>query len=60
MGWMIAITSVAFVVLIVFLLSLKRIGPTQVGLMTKRYSFKKLSEDNPIAFRARQVIRPSC
>ncbi|MGB9608716.1 MAG: hypothetical protein ACPL7E_09280, partial [bacterium] len=26
------------------------IGPTEVGLVTKRFGFKKLSEDNPIAF----------
>ncbi len=31
--------------------SLRRIGPTQVGLVTKRFTFKKLSEDNPIAFK---------
>ena len=31
--------------------SIRIIGPTQVGLVTKRFSFKKLSEDNPIAFK---------
>jgi len=30
---------------------LKVIGPTQVGLVMKRLSFRKLSEDNPVAFR---------
>jgi regulator of protease activity HflC (stomatin/prohibitin superfamily) len=29
--------------------SIRRIGPTQVGLVTKRFSFRKLSGDNPIA-----------
>ncbi|WP_186403964.1 SPFH domain-containing protein [[Actinomadura] parvosata] len=32
------------------LLSLHRIGPDQVGLVIKRYSGRKLTEDNPVAF----------
>jgi regulator of protease activity HflC (stomatin/prohibitin superfamily) len=51
MAGVIAIIVVAALLVIVFLLSLHRIGPTQVGLVTKRFSFKKLSEDNPIAFK---------
>jgi hypothetical protein len=45
--------SIGIVVLLALLVlpSLRRIGPTQVGLVTKRFSFKKLSEDNPIAFK---------
>src|SRR5262245_21473231 len=41
-----------FVVLVaVFIvLSLHKIGPTQVGLVTKRFSFAKLAKDNPVAF----------
>src|SRR5262245_43535173 len=35
---------------LVVILSLHRIGPTQVGLVTKRFAFKRLSEENPIAF----------
>src|SRR5215467_13373683 len=31
-------------------LSLHKIGPTQVGLVTKRFSFAKLTKDNPVAF----------
>ena len=31
-------------------LSLHKIGPTEVGLVTKRFSFKKLDKDNPVAF----------
>jgi hypothetical protein len=50
MGWVIAIIVVALLVVLI-LPSLRRIGPTQVGLVTKRLSFKKLSEDNPIAFK---------
>jgi hypothetical protein len=30
--------------------SIQRIGPTEVGLVTKRYSWKKLTKDNPVAF----------
>ncbi|MBI1750343.1 MAG: hypothetical protein HY234_00575 [Acidobacteria bacterium] len=30
--------------------SIWRIGPTEVGLVTKRFSSKKLTNDNPIAF----------
>jgi hypothetical protein len=33
-----------------FFHSFRRIGPTEVGLVTKRFSIRKLSEDNPIAF----------
>ena len=33
-----------------FIASLRRIGPTEVGLVTKRFSFKKLAKDNPVAF----------
>jgi len=38
------------VLAILILPSLKVIGPTQVGLVMKRLSFKKLSEDNPVGF----------
>ena len=38
-------------VLVVFVLpSIRIIGPTEVGLVTKRFSFRKLPDDNPIAF----------
>lgn len=50
MGWAIAIIVIALVLLLI-LPSFRRIGPTQVGLVIKRFSLKKLSEDNPIAFR---------
>jgi SPFH domain / Band 7 family len=33
-----------------FLISLRRIGPTEVGLVTKRFSWAKLTKDNPVAF----------
>jgi hypothetical protein len=31
-------------------LSLHKIGPTEVGLVTKRFGFKKLAKDSPVAF----------
>jgi regulator of protease activity HflC (stomatin/prohibitin superfamily) len=45
------VVLVAILILIYIILkSLKSIGPTEVGLVNKRFSFSKLSEDNPIAF----------
>src|SRR5712671_5166759 len=44
---------VAFIVLFAALLifpSMHRIGPTEVGLVIKRFSIKGLLDDNPIAF----------
>ena len=46
MMWYIAVATIA----IVIVPSLRLIGPTQVGLVMKRFGFKKLSDDNPIAF----------
>jgi hypothetical protein len=42
-----------FILLLAILIlpSIRVIGPTQVGLVTKRFGFRRLSEDNPIAFR---------
>ncbi len=37
-------------VAVIFLASTRRIGPTEVGLVTKRWSVRKLPNDNPIAF----------
>jgi len=31
--------------------ALHKIGPTEVGLVTKRFSFSKLAKDNPVAFQ---------
>ena len=43
---------IVLVVVVVFVLpSIRIIGPTEVGLVTKRFSFKKLPDDNPVAFR---------
>ncbi|MGD0842250.1 MAG: SPFH domain-containing protein [Candidatus Acidiferrales bacterium] len=38
-------------IVIYSLMSIRRVGPTEVGLVLKRVGFKKLSEDNAIAFR---------
>ncbi|HET6455001.1 MAG TPA: SPFH domain-containing protein [Armatimonadota bacterium] len=35
---------------IIVLPSIRIIGPTEIGLVMKRFGFRKLSEDNPIAF----------
>jgi hypothetical protein len=44
--WLLA----AALLLLLILPSVRVIGPTQVGLVIKRFSFKKLSKDSPIAF----------
>jgi hypothetical protein len=43
--------SAAAVFLFIILPSFRVIGPTQIGLVVKRFSFKKLSNDLPIGFR---------
>lgn len=42
---------VVALVVMVILKSLHSIGAAEVGLVSKRFSFRKLDEDNPIAFR---------
>ena len=46
----VAIAIVLVMVLFSFFHSFRRIGPTEVGLVTKRFSHRKLAKDNPIAF----------
>jgi regulator of protease activity HflC (stomatin/prohibitin superfamily) len=52
--WIVLLASVAglclLAALVVYLMSFHRIGPSEIGLVTKRFSLKKLSEDNLIAF----------
>src|SRR5215510_15982599 len=43
-------TFLVLVVAVYIVLSLHKIGPTEVGLVTKRFSFRKLTKDNPVAF----------
>ena len=38
------------VIFLIILPSIRRVGPTEIGLPMKRFSLKKLAEDNPIAF----------
>ena len=42
---------VAALVVFVALMSVKVIGPTEVGLVKKQLGVKKLTDDNPIAFK---------
>src|SRR5436190_4599226 len=46
----VAALGAAVLVLAVVLKSVHRIGPSQVGLVNKNLGFKKLRDDNPIAF----------
>ena len=41
--------TLALVLMVLILPSMRRIGPTEVGLVTKRFSSRKLSDDNPVA-----------
>ena len=41
---------VALFLIYSFVHSLRRIGPTEVGLVTKRFAWRKLSKDSPVAF----------
>jgi uncharacterized membrane protein YqiK len=50
---MVLIIVVIVVVAILFVAwkSFHSVGATEVGLVGKRFAFRKLGEDNPIAFR---------
>ena len=48
-GWIALAYLIIIIFLVIVLPSFRVIGPTQVGLVMKRFSFKKLQEDNPIA-----------
>jgi uncharacterized membrane protein YqiK len=47
-GWIVG--AVVLALLILVLPSIRIIGPTQLGLVTKRFSFKRLSKGDPVAF----------
>src|SRR6059036_2715264 len=49
-SWTLWASAAAFLVLLYLLMSIRRIGPTEVGLVTKRLGWRRLSQDNPIAF----------
>jgi regulator of protease activity HflC (stomatin/prohibitin superfamily) len=44
------LVAVLFCAVVVILSSIRRIGPTEIGLVVKRWSLKKLSKDSPVAF----------
>ena len=46
----ILVIVVVGLLVITLLSSFNSIGATEVGLVTKRFSLKKLGEDNPVAF----------
>ena len=46
----VALGALVFVMVVFVLPSIRIIGPTEVGLVTKRFSFRKLPDNNPIAF----------
>ncbi len=48
---LIVVLVVLVVVVVVGFKSIHLIGPAQVGLVNKRFAFRKLPEDNPVAFR---------
>ena len=48
--WFYAFWILMIVVAVLVIPSIRIIGPTEVGLVTKRFSLKKLPDDNPIAF----------
>src|ERR1043165_73618 len=50
MELIIGIVVIALVVIVAWK-SFHSIGAAQVGLVSKRFAFRKLNEDNPIAFR---------
>jgi len=48
--WTFGVAVVVITAAILVLLSGHRIGPDQIGLVTKRFSVRRLSDDDPIAF----------
>ena len=46
-----AIVAAIAILVILVLPSIRIIGPTEVGLVTKRFALRELPDDNPIAFR---------
>jgi len=49
--WVLWPGAAALVVVLYAVLSIRRIGPTEVGLVTRRFGWGRLSDDNPIAFQ---------
>ena len=51
MAGVIVIIVVVVLIVAIVLKSFHSIGAAEVGLVSKRFAFRKLSEDNPIGFR---------
>jgi hypothetical protein len=51
MTWIFWVGIGALVAFVYILQSIHKIGPTEVGMVTKRFSLKKLSQGDPIAFQ---------
>jgi regulator of protease activity HflC (stomatin/prohibitin superfamily) len=49
--WNLLILALVISIVVVINRSIRNIGPTEVGLVRRRFSAKKLPDDNPIAFR---------
>src|SRR5262245_31998737 len=47
----VVVIVVVLIVVIAIYKSFHSVGPTEVGLVTKRFALRKLHDDNPIAFR---------
>jgi hypothetical protein len=53
-GTVIVVVLIALVIVFIYK-SVHLIRPTEVGLVNKRFAFRKLPEDNPIAFHHEAV-----
>ena len=51
MATLIVIIVVVALIVVIVLKSFHSIGASEVGLVSKRFAFRKLADDNPIAFR---------
>jgi uncharacterized membrane protein YqiK len=47
----VVVIAALLVLVLAFMKSVQRIGPTEVGLVNKRFAFRKLAGDQPVAFR---------
>jgi regulator of protease activity HflC (stomatin/prohibitin superfamily) len=50
MAGAIPVLILLFVAVVVTMSSIRRVGPTEIGLVTKRWSLRKLTNDSPMAF----------
>lgn len=57
LSWTLFLLVVGLFLIVSITDSIHRIGPTEVGLVTKRFSWKKLAKDNPVAFDPKPATR---